>query len=248
MTGYTHSANFPIVGTSTAFGGASFDAFVTKIGTSGAELSYSTYLGGSNNDAGNGIAVDSAGNAYVTGWTYSTDFPIVGTTTAYGGGGSDAFVTKIAEPLTEPTPTPSPTPETSPTPESSPTPVITPTPQPSPTGTPTAITLLSFTVKAGNNGKVTLAWQTGTEIDNAGFNIYRARKKDGNYKKINDLLILANGNATTGADYSYTDTPPAKGKYFYKLEDVDYSGVSTMHGPVKVKAKAPHRAKGKKQK
>lgn len=123
-----------------------------------------------------------------------------------------------------------------------------PTPTPLPTVTPTAITLVYFNAKAGKNGSVVLTWETATEIDNAGFNIYRARTRDGNYKKINNFLIPAQGNTATGADYSYTDTPPAKGKYFYKLEDVDSNGVSTMHGPEKAKVNASPRAKGKKHK
>jgi hypothetical protein len=57
------------------FGGYT-DAFVAKISADGAALVYSTYLGGSNWDEGTGIAVDDAGNAYVTGETYSGDFPI----------------------------------------------------------------------------------------------------------------------------------------------------------------------------
>src|SRR5206468_3695516 len=51
------------------------DAFVTKLDPSGSTLIYSTYLGGSRDDRGYGIAVDSDGNAYVTGTTSSTDFP-----------------------------------------------------------------------------------------------------------------------------------------------------------------------------
>jgi uncharacterized repeat protein (TIGR01451 family) len=60
-------------------------------------LAYSTYLGGSDQDMGRGIAVDSAGNAYVTGWTSSSDFPTTTLTIqpAYGGGTVDAFVTQI---------------------------------------------------------------------------------------------------------------------------------------------------------
>ncbi len=154
--------------------------------------------------------------------------------------------TPVITPTPSPSPTPSPTPE--PTPSPSPEPTPSPTPEPSPTGTPTAISLLSFKATAKGNGQVILAWQTGTEMDNAGFNIYRARTKDGDYRKINSTLIPASGNASTGADYSYTDAPSVKGKYFYKLEDVDYNGVSTMHGPDKVKVKKPYRAKGKKHK
>jgi hypothetical protein len=60
-------------------------------------LFYSTYLGGSGNDQGFGIAVDSSGNAYVTGSTGSTNFPTTAGAfqTTYGGGSEDAFITKL---------------------------------------------------------------------------------------------------------------------------------------------------------
>ncbi|MBI2471526.1 MAG: hypothetical protein HYV59_09835 [Planctomycetes bacterium] len=102
----------------------------------------------------------------------------------------------------------------------------------------TAVTLSSFSAEAGGDGSVTLTWETATEIDNAGFNLYRSRLKDGNYKKINGELISATGSETAGASYSYEDTPPASGTYYYKLEDVDTNGASAMHGPVKVKVRS----------
>ncbi|MFO0853128.1 MAG: SBBP repeat-containing protein [Planctomycetia bacterium] len=95
VAGYTESSDFP---TKDAFDGSyngSGDAFVTKIGTSGTSLSYSTYLGGSSYDAGSGIAVDSAGNAYVTGDTGSSDFPTANAMYGTNTGNMDAFVTKI---------------------------------------------------------------------------------------------------------------------------------------------------------
>lgn len=52
------------------------DAFVAKLDSTGSKLTYSTYLGGSNNDTGAGVVVDSLGNAYVTGSTASTNFPV----------------------------------------------------------------------------------------------------------------------------------------------------------------------------
>ena len=76
MTGFTTSTNFPTTAgafDTTSNGGG--DAFVTKLDPTGAALVYSTYLGGSGNDQGHGIAVDAAGNAYVTGVTESTNFP-----------------------------------------------------------------------------------------------------------------------------------------------------------------------------
>ncbi|OOP54930.1 MAG: hypothetical protein AYP45_17645 [Candidatus Brocadia carolinensis] len=99
----------------------------------------------------------------------------------------------------------------------------------------TAIELKSFNARANSKGRVFISWETATEIDNAGFNLYRARSKDGNYRKINAALIPAKGNETSGATYRFADSP-SKGTFYYKLEDVDYHGVSTLHGPVKVKA------------
>src|ERR1019366_175511 len=75
------------------------DAFVAKLSPTGSALVYSTYLGGSGNDQGTGIAVDSFGNAYVTGFTASRNFPTMNPLQpAQGDGGlfGDAFVAKIA--------------------------------------------------------------------------------------------------------------------------------------------------------
>ncbi len=76
------------------------NAFVTKLNPTGTALVYSTYLGGSGGDSGNGLAVDSAGNAYLTGSTYSTDFPVTQgafQTTNAGTANqvSNAFITKL---------------------------------------------------------------------------------------------------------------------------------------------------------
>ena len=96
VTGLTSSTAFPTVNSLQAtFGGGSYDGFVAKLNAAGSTLSYSTYLGGSSDEYGYGIAVDSSGNAYVTGLTGSTDFPTVNPLQASYGGGLDAFVAKI---------------------------------------------------------------------------------------------------------------------------------------------------------
>ncbi len=79
ISGFTDSTNFPTANAlhSSANGGFQRDAFVTKLNAAGTALVYSTYLGGSGGEQARGIAVDSAGNAYVTGFTGSTDFPVV---------------------------------------------------------------------------------------------------------------------------------------------------------------------------
>ncbi|OXM14418.1 SBBP repeat-containing protein [Paenibacillus herberti] len=77
------------------FGGGLFDAFITKFNTAGTALVYSTYLGGSNEENGLGIAVDLSGNAYITGNTISTDFPTSNAVQATLSGNLDSFATKI---------------------------------------------------------------------------------------------------------------------------------------------------------
>jgi RHS repeat-associated protein len=101
VTGYTDSSDFPTTTNaySRTFSGRS-DAFVSELSTaiSGtAGLLYSTFLGGSDDDSGRGIALDAAGNAYVTGTNNSSDFPT--TTNAYSrtfSGRSDAFVSELS--------------------------------------------------------------------------------------------------------------------------------------------------------
>jgi hypothetical protein len=104
VTGYTESTDFPTMNPlQPANGGGGKggigNAFVTKIASSGSALIYSTYLGGSGNnsggDTGSGIAVDSAGNTYVTGITESTDFPTMNPLQPALEPFEDAFVTKI---------------------------------------------------------------------------------------------------------------------------------------------------------
>ena len=101
ITGATTSLDFPTVNAFQSslkpgeFGNPS-EAFVAKLNPTGTALIYSTYLGGSNGDSGNGIAVDSSGSAYVTGSSSSSDFPTTANafqTKASGGG--DAFIAKL---------------------------------------------------------------------------------------------------------------------------------------------------------
>ena len=68
---------------------------MTRLNDGGGALGWSTYLGGSNADQANGIAVDSDGNAYVTGQTASTNFPTAGPYQSSNGGNTDAFVARI---------------------------------------------------------------------------------------------------------------------------------------------------------
>jgi uncharacterized protein (TIGR03437 family) len=96
VTGYTFSSNFPAANPLQASNRGNMDVFVTKLNAAGSALVYSTYLGGSGDDSGHGIAVDSSGSAYVTGYTTSSNFPTANALQpSYGGGKCDAFVTKL---------------------------------------------------------------------------------------------------------------------------------------------------------
>jgi hypothetical protein len=97
VTGSTSSTDFPTSNPlQPRYGGGSYDAFVAALDPAGATLLYATYLGGSGIDAGLGIAVDNAGNAYVTGLTSSGNFPTSNPLQpTYGGGSYDAFVAAL---------------------------------------------------------------------------------------------------------------------------------------------------------
>ncbi len=96
VTGTTSSANFPLKSPIQAnYGGGSGDVFVAKLNTTGSALPYSTYLGGSGLDIGVSIAVDSLGNAYVTGTTASANFPLQNPIQATYGGETDVFIAKL---------------------------------------------------------------------------------------------------------------------------------------------------------
>jgi hypothetical protein len=97
VTGLTLSSDFPT--TAGAFGTSHngyWDAFVVKVNAAGVGLAYATFLGGSGWERGNAIALDGAGSAYVTGWTYSSDFPTTaGAFDTSHNGDDDAFVVKV---------------------------------------------------------------------------------------------------------------------------------------------------------
>ncbi len=95
IAGFTSSTDFPTVSPISASNSGATDAFITKIDSTGSALVYSTYLGGTTDDSVNSIAIDSAGNAFITGNTDSIDFPVLGAVQATKGGLIDAFVSEI---------------------------------------------------------------------------------------------------------------------------------------------------------
>lgn len=102
VSGITNSTDFPLANAlRSTFGGGSGeclsgDAFVAKLNAGGTALIYSTYLGGSNDDFCSSVALDASGNAYLTGWTQSSDWPTSNAQQdTFGGGARDAFIAKL---------------------------------------------------------------------------------------------------------------------------------------------------------
>lgn len=100
----------------------------------------------------------------------------------------------------------------------------------------TAIQLRSFTA-LWQGDTVHIQWETAVEIDNVGFHLYRSASSNGPWERVNEQLIGAHGNGT-GAEYYFTDASPPTptGTLYYTLEDIDYYGVGTTHGPVMAQA------------
>jgi hypothetical protein len=100
------------------------------------------------------------------------------------------------------------------------------------TAVTTSVELLSFTA-VGREGAVDLSWQTASELGNLGFHLYRSASASGPYDRITTALIPGLGSSPVGATYGHRDQGLTNGvRYFYKLEDVDTSGVTERHGPV----------------
>jgi Beta-propeller repeat/HYDIN/CFA65/VesB-like, Ig-like domain/Abnormal spindle-like microcephaly-assoc'd, ASPM-SPD-2-Hydin len=96
ITGTTGSIDFPITSAEQKVSGGGSDVFITKLNPAGTGLLFSTFLGGAGIDSATSIAIDSAGNSYVSGSTYSLDFPTTtgAFQTVYAGEG-DGFIAKI---------------------------------------------------------------------------------------------------------------------------------------------------------
>jgi hypothetical protein len=109
---------------------------------------------------------------------------------------------------------------------------------------PTAVELVSFTAEWASEGEqsaeskatgVILRWETASEIDNLGFNVFRGTSEKGPWTQLNKQMIpsLVPPGSPKGATYEWNDLDAKEGgSFFYLLEDVDTSGVKTQHGPV----------------
>jgi hypothetical protein len=98
IAGFTYGGKFPVAAPLQAASGGIYDAIVSELDPTGSNLLFSTYLGGSGDDAAGGLALDSSGNVYVAGDTFSANFPVTPSamTTSYTGGSYDVWIARIS--------------------------------------------------------------------------------------------------------------------------------------------------------
>lgn len=77
---------------------------------------------------------------------------------------------------------------------------------------------------------VRVEWQTETELNTAGFNVYRSASPDGEFERLNEQLIPGQGGPAAGGQYTFVDEQVEAGQtYFYRLEDVEMDNSTEMH-------------------
>lgn len=86
---------------------------------------------------------------------------------------------------------------------------------------------------------VEVTWSTSSELDTAGFNLYRGESPAGPFTRLNAALILASGDPLGGGDYRFEDRGAEAGRlYYYRLEEVENSGAVAEAGLIEIRAEA----------
>ncbi|MFZ1402978.1 MAG: ice-binding family protein [Anaerolineae bacterium] len=154
-----------------------------------------------------------------------------GTPTATSTDTPTATATETRTPTATATRTPTVTATRTPTPTPTATATSTSTPTPTNTPPPTAVELLYF-MASWNGQTVLLNWATAEEIDNYGFNLYRAPVDDFSLAQLIHFEPSAiQGGTGSGATYRYLDMPPVQGTWWYWLADIDTQGIQTVYNP-----------------
>jgi hypothetical protein len=100
-----------------------------------------------------------------------------------------------------------------------------------------ALVLVYFSWSSLRRTTVVVEWSTASELDTVGFNVYRSQQVDGNYQRINENLIAAQGDSLAGGSYRYVDKDVSPGQaYYYRLEDVNSDGQGSFSDPTQVTA------------
>lgn len=105
--------------------------------------------------------------------------------------------------------------------------------------TPLAVTLANFSAIC-SDGQPEISWETVSELDTLGFNVWRNTSNSGPQDRLNASMIPAHPGSAQGYSYSFTDTTAVAGTtYFYWLEDIDTANVSSFNGPIDIQCQSP---------
>jgi hypothetical protein len=93
--------------------------------------------------------------------------------------------------------------------------------------------LLALLLTSCSTATATITWETASEVNTAGFNIYRSNSPEGPWQKINQQLIPPSEDPVGGGSYKFVDTQAQPGQtYYYQLEEIELSGSSTQFDPI----------------
>jgi len=85
-------------------------------------------------------------------------------------------------------------------------------------------------VRVGSPARVVVTWETASEVETAGFHVFRARSPDGDFGRVTETPVPAQGDPLVGAAYRYEDTDVAWGqRYVYQLEEVELDGTRNRY-------------------
>ena len=99
------------------------------------------------------------------------------------------------------------------------------------------VILFYFVWKSAYDVSVLVEWSTASELDTAGFNLYRGDTSTGPFVQVNPELIPASSDPLAGSSYTYEDSEVRPGRtYYYQLEEVEIDGSTGRFGPISVKA------------
>jgi hypothetical protein len=102
-----------------------------------------------------------------------------------------------------------------------------------------ALVLAYQALQSAQEVSVIVEWSTASELNTAGYSLFRAETADGPFEQVNEFLIPGSPDPLTGGDYEFTDTSVIPGTtYYYQLEEVETSGARTNLGVIEVRATA----------